>query len=147
MTLRERLDAGLKAAMKERDELRLSVIRMVRSAVKNREIEQKKEMQDEGITEVISSLVKQRRESIRLFRDGGREDLAAKEEKEIELLLGFLPRQLDRSEIEALVGSVVTALGAQGAKDMGRVMKELQPQIAGRADGRLVSEVVREKLS
>jgi uncharacterized protein YqeY len=147
MTLRERMDTALKAAMKERDELRLSVIRMVRSAVKNREIEQKKEMQDEGITEVISSLVKQRRESVRLFRDGDREDLAAKEEKEIEILLGFLPRQLDRTEIEELVDSVIRSLGAQGAKDMGRVMKDLQPQLAGRADGRLVSEIVREKLS
>jgi uncharacterized protein len=147
MTLRERMDTALKAAMKERDELRLSVIRMVRSAVKNREIEQKKEMQDEGITEVISSLVKQRRESVRLFREGDREDLAAKEEKEIEILLGFLPRQLDRAEIEELVDSVIRSLSAQGAKDMGRVMKELQPQLAGRADGRLVSEIVREKLS
>jgi len=147
MTLRERLDAEFKAAMKERDELRLSVIRMVRAAVKNREIDQKKEMQDEGITEVISSLMKQRRESLRMFREGGREDLAAKEEKEIEILLAFLPRQMDRKEIEELAESVIRAIAAQGAKDMGRVMKELQPQVSGRADGKLVSEVVREKLS
>jgi uncharacterized protein len=147
MTLRERLDGDLKAAMKERDELRLSVIRMVRSVVRNREIDQKKEMQDEGITEVISSLVKQRRESVRLYREGGREDLAVKEEKEIEILLGFLPRQLDRKEVEELAETVIREVGAQGPKDMGRVMKELQPRLAGRADGRLISEIVRERLS
>lgn len=147
MALRENLDQELKKAMKERDELRLSVIRMVRSSVKNREIDQKKELQDEGITEVISSLAKQRRESVRLFREGGRDDLAAKEEKELEILLGFLPRQLDAKEIEELADSVIAALGAAGAKDMGRVMKELQPRVAGRADGKLVSEIVRAKLS
>src|SRR4051794_28986796 len=147
MTLRERLDGDLKAAMKERDELRLSVIRMVRAAVRNREIDQKKELQDEGITEVISSLVKQRRESVRLYRDGAREDLAVKEEKEIEILLGFLPRQLDRKEVEELAETVIREVGAQGPKDMGRVMKELQPRLAGRADGRLISEIVRERLS
>lgn len=146
MGLREQLTDDMKAAMKARDEVRLSCIRLVRSAVKNREIDQKAELDDSGIMEVIASLVKQRRESIRMFGEAGRHDLAEKEERELSVLLEFLPAQLSRHEIADLAAKVVAECGAQGAKDMGRVMKGLMPLLSGRADGKLVGEVVKEIL-
>jgi len=147
MPLRERLTDEMKGAMKSHDELRLSTIRMIRSTVKNREIELKHELDDLGICEVIASLVKQRRESIRLFTQGGRDDLVVKEEKELSTLLEFLPPQLERAELEEMVIKAIAESGAQGAKEMGKVMKVLTPQVAGRADGKVVAEVVREKLA
>jgi uncharacterized protein YqeY len=136
----------MKDAMKARDEVRLSTIRLVRSAVRNREIDLKREMGDQEVIETISSLVKQRRESIRLFAEAGRDDLVAKEERELAILLTFLPQQLSREEVAELVVRVIGECGAQGGKDMGRVMKALMPHVAGRADGKLVSDVVKEKL-
>ena len=147
MTLRERLDEDLKKAMRARDEIGLSVIRMVRSSVKNREIDQKKALDDTGIAEIITTLTKQRRESIRMFREAGRDELVAKEEKELALLLDFLPRQLTAEEIGQIVTGAITASGATGIKDLGAVMKAVMPHVTGRADGSLVSSIVREKLS
>jgi len=147
MSLKEQLNESMKTAMKARDDLRLSAVRMVRSVVKNREIEQKKELDDREIIEVISTLVKQRRESIRMYREGNRPDLVEKEEAELEILLGFLPIQLGTAEIEALVDKVILETGAQGAKDMGRVMKTLAPLTAGKADGRTVSDTVKQRLA
>jgi uncharacterized protein YqeY len=147
MTLRERLDAELKTAMKAKDVVGLSVIRMIRSVAKNREIDQKKPLDDAGIAEVVTTLVKQRRESIRMFREAGRDDLVVKEEKELALLLDFLPRQLTDEEVSQLVTEAVSATGASGLKDLGMLMKVLKPQVAGRADGSLVSRIVKENLS
>jgi|ERR1039457_1785001 uncharacterized protein YqeY len=146
MSLREKLSDGMKEAMRAKDNLRLSAIRMVRSAVKNRDIELKRELNDQEIVEVIATLVKQRRESIRLFSEAGRTDLVEKEEKELNILLCFLPQQMGREEITELVVRIIADCCAQGAKDMGRVMKALMPHVAGRTDGKLVSEIVREKL-
>ncbi len=146
MQLRERLTEEMKEAMKARDELRLSTIRLVKSAVRNREIELKRELDDSGIREVVATLVKQRRESITLYRQGGRDDLAKKEERELSVLLGFLPPQLSRAELEELVAKVIMECGATGSKEMGKVMKALTPLVSGRADGKIVAEVVREKL-
>lgn len=145
--LRDRLNEEMKGAMKARDDIRLSVIRLVRSSVKNREIESRHELADGEIIEVISTLVKQRRESIRMFGEAGRTDLVEKEEKELAVLLTFLPQQLTREEVESLVAKVVADCGAQGPKDMGKVMKAIMPHVAGRADGSLVSTVVKEKLA
>ena len=147
MSLRDRLTEEMKGAMKARDDLRLSAIRLVRSAVKNREIELKREFEDAEIIDVIASMIKQRRESIRLFIQGGRTDLVEKEEKELATLQEFLPPQLERAELEELVVRVIAECGAQGSKEMGKVMKALAPHVAGRADGKVVSEVVREKLA
>jgi uncharacterized protein YqeY len=147
MTLRERLVEEMKVAMKAKDDLKLSVIRMVRSSVKNREIDLKRELDDQGVTEIIAGVVKQRKESIRMFKEAGRDDLVAKEEKELALLLEFLPKQLDRGEIEALVAKAIAECGAQGAGDLGKVMKVLKPLVAGVADGKLVNDIVREKLA
>jgi len=147
MQLRERLNAGMKDAMKSRDALRLSAIRMLLSSVKNREIELRRELSETEITETIVTLCKQRRESIRLFKEAGRQDLVDKEEAELALLMDFLPQQLTREEIESLVDKVIAETAATSGKDMGKVMKALQPLVSGRADGKLVSEVVKEKLA
>ena len=146
MALRERLAEEMKNAMKARDDLRLSAIRLIRSAVKNRDIELKRELNEQEIVEVIATLGKQRRESIRMFTEAARLDLVEKEEKELAVLLEFLPQQLGRAEVAALVEKVIAECGAQGGKEMGRVMKALMPHVAGRADGKMVSDVVREKL-
>jgi uncharacterized protein YqeY len=146
MSLRESLSEEMKEAMKAKDSLRLSSIRMIRSAVKNKDIELKREIAEQEIVEVIATLVKQRRESIRLFSEAGRQDLVEKEEQELAILLGFLPQQLSREAVAELVDRVIGECGAQGGKDMGRVMKALMPYVAGRADGKMVSDVVREKL-
>ena len=147
MSLREQLSDEMKTAMKARDELRLSTIRMIRSAVKNRDIDQKRELSDQEIVDVLATLVKQRRESIRLFAEAGRTDLVDKEEQELAILLHFLPRQLSREEVAALVDGAIAECGATSGKDMGRVMKALAPQVAGRADGKMVSDLVKEKLA
>jgi len=147
MSLRERLSEEMKGAMKARDNLRLSSIRMVLAAVKNREIELKHEFDDREICEVVASLVKQRRESIRLFQDGGRIDLVEKEEKELAALLEFLPPQLEGAELESLVVNAIAECGAEGIKDLGKVMKLLAPLTAGRADGKSVADSVKAKLS
>ncbi len=147
MSLREQLNEAMKQAMKARDDLRLSAVRMVRSTVKNREIELKHELDDQGVVEVISTLVKQRRESIRLYQEGNRQDLVAKEEAELNILLGFLPAQLTGEEIAELVSRIIRETDAQGIKDMGRVMKALTPLTTGRADGKTVSDIVKQQLS
>ena len=147
MSLRDKLVDEMKTAMKARDDGRVSAIRMVRSAVKNKEIDLGKELDDREVAEVIASLAKQRRESIRLFQEAGRSDLVTKEESELAILLDFLPKQLDRNEIAEIVAIAVAESGAQGLRDMGKVMKIVMPQVSGRADGNAVSEIVREKLS
>ena len=147
MSLKDQLNESMKTAMKAQDALRLSAVRMVLSMVKNREIDQKKELNDQDVIEVISTLAKQRRESIRMYREGNRPDLVEKEEAELEILLGFLPTQLNSVEIEALVDRIISETGAQGTKDMGRVMKALTPLTAGKADGKTVSDTVKQKLA
>jgi len=147
MSLKEQLNESMKTAMKARDNLRLSAVRMVRSAIKNREIDTRVEMDDKGIIEVISTLVKQRRESIRMYQEGNRADLVQQEEAELAILMEYLPAQLSAAEINELIDRIITETGAQGAKDMGRVMKMLTPLTAGKADGKTVSDAVKQKLA
>ena len=147
MTLKEQLSDAMKQAMKAHDTLRLSVVRMIRSTIQNREIDQKRELDDQGVIEVISTLVKQRRESIRLYQEGNRPDLVEKEEAELAILIGFLPAQLDAAEISELVSNFIREAGVVNIKDMGRIMKALTPLTAGRADGKMVSDIVRQQLS
>lgn len=147
MSLRDRLTEDMKTAMRAKDELRLATIRQIRSVVKNREIDQKREFDDQGISDVVSSLAKQRRESIKMFSDAGREDLVVKEETELNILLEYLPRQLNREEVATLVADAIREHGVQGAKDMGRLMKLLMPDVSGKADGKMVSDVVKELLA
>jgi len=147
MSLKERLDQDLKTAMREKAQLRLDTIRMLKSAIKYREIELMKPLDDAGIHAVISSEVKRRRDAVEQYKAGNRPELAEKEDAEIAILQGYLPQQLSREELEAKVAAAVAAVGAQGPKDMGKVMKALLPEVQGRAEGSLVSELVKAKLS
>lgn len=147
MTLKEQLNDAMKAAMKARDDLRLSAVRMVRAAIKNREIDTRSELDDQAVVDVISTMAKQRRESIRMYREGNRPELADKEELELAVLLEFLPTQLSPDEIDALVSQMIQNLEAHGAKDLGRVMKAVTPLTAGKADGKAVSDAVRRLLA
>ncbi len=147
MPIKEALDADLKTAMRDKDALRLSVIRMLKSAVKYREIELMKGLDDAGVLAVIGSEVKRRRDSVEQYRGGGREDLASKEEAEIALLQTYLPVQLSPDELAGLVDAAIARAGAQGPKDMGKVMKELLPEVQGKAEGKTVSELVKAKLA
>jgi uncharacterized protein len=147
MTLKEQLNDAMKAAMKARDNLRLSAVRMVRAAITNREINSRTELDDRAVIDVISTLAKQRRESIRMYRDGNRDELAEKEELELAILLEFLPVQLSPDDIDTLVGRVILEMEAHGIKDMGRVMKAVTPLTAGKADGKVVSDAVRRLLA
>ena len=147
MSLKERLDTDLKAAMREKAQLRLDTIRMLKSAIKYREIELMKPLDDAGIHAVITSEVKRRRDAVEQYKAGNRPELAAKEDAEIAILQGYLPQQLTREELEAKVAAAVAATGAQGMKDMGKVMKALLPEVQGRAEGSAVSELVKARLS
>jgi uncharacterized protein len=147
MALKERLDEDMKQAMRGKAQLKLDTIRMLKSAIKYREIELGKPLDDAGVYGVIASEVKRRRDSVEQFRAGNRQDLADKEQKEIEVLQGYLPQQLTEAELRAKVDEAVKRVGAQGMKDMGAVMKALQPEVQGRADGKAVSELVKARLS
>lgn len=146
MTIQERLIEAMKAAMKAQDSLRLSAIRMARTAIKNAEIEARGVLDDAGVIKVLSTLVKQRRESAEAYRDT-RPELAAKEEQELAILQEFLPAQMGEAELKAIIEAAVIAAGAAGPRDMGAVMKLVTQQTTGRADGRLVSELVKARLA
>jgi uncharacterized protein YqeY len=147
MALRERLDEDLKSAMRAKDSLRMNTVRALKSAVKYREIELMKPLDDAGILGVMATEIKRRRDSVEQYRAGNRADLADKEEAEIKILQEFLPQQLTQEEVEAKVAEVVARVGAQGPKDMGAVMKALLPEVQGRADGKVVSELVKRRLA
>lgn len=147
MSLPDRLLAEMNKAAKVRDRIKLSTIRLIRSAIKNKEIEKRRPLEDEEILKVISSMIRQREESIQQFRRGGREDLVKKEEAELKILRSFLPEQLSEEQIKKLIDEVLEETKATTFKDMGKVMQTLMPKIAGRADGAKVNKMVREKLS
>ena len=147
MSLTERLEDEMKSALRSRDKLRLWVVRMARAAVKNKEIEERKKLDDGAIIKVISGLVKKGEESLSHFQQANRLDLIEKQEEELRILRSFLPQQLSKDEILALVDEAIKETNALDMKDLGTVMKSLMPKTAGRADGKIVHQVVREKLS
>ncbi len=147
MGLKEQLDAELKTAMKGKDALRLSVVRMLKSAVKYREIEIMKPLDDAGVQGVIASEIKRRRDSVEQYKAGNRQDLVDKESAEIAILQGWLPQQLTESELRAKVDEAIRRTGATGMKDMGGVMKALMPEVQGRAEGKAVSDMVKARLA
>jgi hypothetical protein len=148
-TVRERLDADLKDAMRSKNELQTSVLRMLKSAIKYKEVEPGATgpLDEAAILQVISTLIKQRRDSVEQFKSGGRADLAEKEEAEISVLQNYLPKQLSADELRAEVQAAISEVGAKSAKDMGAVMKVLSPKLQGRAEGRAISEEVKNQLS
>ncbi len=147
MSLKEKLRQDMVSATKSRDLVALSTLRLLLASVKNREIELREEAEDGEIVKIIATNIKQRKESIELYEKGGREDLAEREKKEIEVLEAYLPPQMDRDEIIALIKDVIADMGAQGMQDLGKVMKEIMPRVAGRAEGKEVSILVRDILS
>jgi len=164
MSLREKIEADFKKALKEKKELTLSTLRMLRAALIDREkqkrfqllskesfseeeLANRVKLSDEEIIQVVSSQVKKRKESIEAYKKGGREDLVEREEKEIEVLKNYLPEQLSKEEIEKMVKEIINKIGASDIKDMGKVMKEILEKIKGKADGKTISEIVKRLLS
>ncbi len=147
MALKDQLDADLKSSMREKDTVKLSVVRMLKSAIKYREIEAMKPLDDAGVLQVVSGEIKRHKDSIEQYRAGKRLDLVEKEEAELVILQAWLPAQLAEGELKALVEAAVVRTGASGPRDMGAVMKALLPDVQGKADGKLVSELVKARLS
>ncbi|MCO5385686.1 GatB/YqeY domain-containing protein [Desulfosporosinus sp.] len=148
MTLKDRLVEDMKAAMKAKEEgkVRLSVIRMARAAIKNAEIDKRIEFNDEQVIEVLAREMKLRRDALEVFGQADRPDKVKALEEEIVVLMDYLPQQLSEGDIRKLVQETVTTLGAQSIKDLGKVMGALSPKTKGRADGKIVNQIVREVL-
>jgi uncharacterized protein YqeY len=148
MTLKQQIVSDLTASMKAQDAPRTSTLRMVKAAVMNREIEKGGELDDDEMMKLLRSLVKQRRDSVEQYEKGGRADLAAKENAEIEIIDTYLPQAASPEEIESAVSAAIMETGAASIKEMGKVMKAAQAALAGKnADGRMLSELVKTKLS
>jgi uncharacterized protein YqeY len=147
MALREQLNEDIKNAMKAREQDKLATLRLMLSAVKQREVDERITLDDAGVIGVVEKMIKQRRDSIAQFEKGGRQELADREKAEIAVLEGYLPRQLSQAEVEAIVAEAITAAGAASAADMGKVMGIVKPRLAGRADMGKVSALVKAKLA
>jgi uncharacterized protein YqeY len=147
MNLNDKVASDITAAMKAKDAARLSALRMLKAAIMNKGVEKGRDLEDAEVLQVVSSLVKQRRDSIEQFGKAGRTDLVDKETGEIAVLEAYLPPAATAAEIEAAVGAAIAETGANSPKDMGKVMKAVMPMLAGKnADGKAVSEAVRRKL-
>jgi uncharacterized protein len=147
MSLKTRIGDDMKAAMRARDTERLKAIRLLLAAIKQREVDERIELADADVIVVIDRMLKQRRESIAQFEQGGRPDLAAAEQAEIGVLQAYMPQPLGEAEVETLVVEAIRKLGATAPKDMGVVMSALRPRLAGRADMAAVSQLVKARLS
>lgn len=143
---KEQIAARLTEAMKAKDSVAVDCLRLIIATIKNREIEKRGELTDAEFLKALSTLAKQRDEAIEMYRKGNRPELAAKEEREREIIASFLPQPLSDAELAALVDETIAAVGATTMKEMGRVMQELTPRIAGRADGKAASALVKRKL-
>jgi uncharacterized protein YqeY len=146
MGLRESIDADTKHALKSGAKEKVSTLRMLNAALKNKQIDKRRPLTEDEVIETVRSLIKQRRDSIEQFAKGGRQDLVDKETAEITVLESYLPQQLPREELDKIVRDIIAQTGAQGAKDMGKVMKAIIPLVGGRADGKLISELVKNAL-
>jgi uncharacterized protein YqeY len=146
MNLKQRIEQDMKMAQKSGDKFKLNLTRLLKSDIRYQEIDKGKELSDEEVLEVLSSSAKKHRDSIGQFRKGGREDLVKKEEEELNLILEYMPEQLNTEELEKLAEETITEVGAEGEKDVGKVMKALMPKVKGRADGKTVNLLVSSKL-
>ena len=147
MAYKDEIENRLKQALKEKDALRVSVLRMLLSSLSYKEIEKKQPLTEDEFYAVVRTMIKQHVESIESFEKGSRADLADKERNELEILKGFAPEQISGDELSVLVDEAVTSLGAKDQKDMGKVMKFLVQKLASRVDGKVLSEMVRKRLS
>ena len=147
MSLKNQITEDMKSAMKAGEKDRLKVVRLIMAAIKQVEVDKRVELDDAGVLSVLDKMVKQRRDSVEQFEKGGREDLAAIERAEIEVLEKYLPEQLSADELAALVDEVIAATGAESIRDMGKVMGQIKAKAAGRADMGAVSATVKERLN
>ena len=147
MSLKDKLQQDMKAAMRAGEKRQLAVIRLINAAIKQREVDERIELDDQQVTAAIDKMAKQRRESIEQYEKAGRDDLADQEKFELELLKSYLPEQLGEAEIDAMIEAAVTATGASSIKDMGKIMGQLKPKLAGRADMGAVSGKIKARLS
>lgn len=147
MALSERLSDDLKKALKTGDKDTVSVVRMIKAAVKNKEIDKKAPLEDEEIYAVLNSMIRQRKDSIEQFAKGGREDLVRQETKELSIHQSYLPPQLAEDEVRKIIKDAIIEAGASGLKDMGKVMKLIMPKVKGQFEGKLLSELVKESLA
>jgi uncharacterized protein YqeY len=144
--LKREIDRDLKEALKRRDSLRLSVLRMLKSDIRYKEIERRSELSDDEIISVLSSSIKKRKDSIQQFEKGEREDLASREKAELEVISKYLPEQLTEEELSNIISQAIEEAGATGPSNLGMVMKEVMPKIKGRADGKKVNQMVSSQL-
>ena len=147
MSLEEKLFEEMKQAMKTNDKIRLSTIRMIRSSSKNKEIELRRKLEDEDIFKVIQGMVRKGEESIEQFQAGGRNDLVEKEKMEIEILKSFLPQPISQEEIIKIIDETIQETQSSSLKDLGKVMKAVMPRLGGKADGKVINQLVKERLS
>jgi len=147
VSLYEIFDQDFKKALKARDEVWTSVLRMLKTVIKNKEVELRRKLDEPELVALVKSQAKQRGDSIFHFEKGGRDDLVRREQAELAILEGYLPRQLGQEELERAAAEVIGELGASSAKDTGRVMKEFMGRHGGQADGKAASEVIRRMLS
>ncbi|XEC96813.1 GatB/YqeY domain-containing protein [Paenibacillus tarimensis] len=146
MNLSERLNDDMKQAMKSQDKFKLSTIRMIRSTIKNQEIELKRTLSDDEVLDILSREIKQRKDSLQEFEKAGREDLATSVAAEIDIISVYLPQQLTEEEIKVIVQQTIQETGASSKAEMGKVMSALMPKVKGRADGKLVNQLVQQFL-
>ncbi|HBB15784.1 MAG TPA: glutamyl-tRNA amidotransferase [Syntrophus sp. (in: bacteria)] len=147
MAFKEKMNEEMVLAAKTKNKIRLSALRMLKSGLHNREIDLKRELDEGEFLQLLSSMVKQRKDSIEQFAKGGRTDLVEKEEAELKVIEEFLPAQLSEAELDASIAEAIREAGAEGVRDMGKVMKVLMPKLTGRADGKTVGEKVKARLS
>ena len=147
MAIKEQLSEDIKAAMRARDSERLSTLRLVSAAIKQKEVDERVSLDDAAVLSVLEKMIKQRKDSIAQFQAGGRQDLVDKEQAELAVLAAYMPEQMSESEVAAAVVASIAAVGASGPQDMGKVMSALKPGLAGKADMGLVSKLLKEKLS
>ncbi len=147
MSLKEKLMEDLKYSMKNKDTIRKNTVTMVRAAIKQVEVDQRRDVPDEEILEIISKQVKEKRFAIEEFKKGSRQDLVDLTEKEIEILLEYLPKQLSEEEVEAIVIEIIKEINATSMKDIGLIMKAVMPKVKGKTDGNIVNKVVKKVFS
>lgn len=146
-TLKDRIQEDMKNAMRAKEKARLTTIRLILAAVKQKEIDDQISLDDSQVLAVLEKMVKQRRDSIKQFENAGRNELADKEKEEIAVLQNYLPEQMDSAELEAVISETIASVGASGPQDIGKVMAALKPRIQGRADMGQTSQLVKSKLT
>ena len=147
MDIKARILEDVKTAMKAKEADRLTTLRLITAAFKQKEVDERITLDDTGVLAILEKMLKQRKESIALYQQGGRTDLAAKEQAEVDIISSYMPKQLSDTEIDQIIGAAIAATGAAGIKDMGKVMAKIKPELAGRADMSAVSARIKAKLS